>query len=279
MFERVARTKHINRPLRLLARIRRGVSVGLSRPGILGGMPEPSVTWWGHSMVSLRLGGLHMLTDPLLRGRVGPLRWYHQRPPDGLAGDVDVVLVSHLHRDHLDRLSLRRFPASTRIVVPRGAGRLVAGAVIEVGAGEELDLGGVTMRAVPASHGTDRDALPGGPHASPLGFVVGAERSVYFAGDTGLFDGLAAIGPVDLALLPVGGWGLTLGPEHLDPAGAARAAELVRARRALPIHWGSLRVPGVWRARPHLFLTPARRFADAARAPVLLPAPGEPVLL
>jgi L-ascorbate metabolism protein UlaG (beta-lactamase superfamily) len=75
----------------------------------------------------------------------------------------------------------------------------------------------------------------------PLGFVVRGERSVYFAGDTDLFDEMADIGPVDLALLPVAGYSPKLGPGHLNAARAAKAAAMLQARVAVPIHWGTFR--------------------------------------
>jgi L-ascorbate metabolism protein UlaG (beta-lactamase superfamily) len=96
----------------------------------------------------------------------------------------------------------------------------------------------------------------------PLGFVVRGERSVYFAGDTDLFDGMSELGPVDLALLPVAGYSPKLGPGHLDAARAAQAAALLRARVAVPIHWGTFRAftqgGGSW------FTDPPAEFAAQA---------------
>jgi len=83
---------------------------------------------------------------------------------------------------------------------------------------------------------------------------------VYFAGDTDLFDGMAELGPIDVALLPVSGWGPRLPAGHLDPRGAAEALRLLRPRIAVPIHWGTFRAP--FGARPDD--RPAREFAQAA---------------
>ena len=67
-------------------------------------------------------------------------------------------------------------------------------------------------------------------------------RRIYFAGDTDLFAGMGELAPgLDLALLPVAGWGPSLGPGHLDPERAAEAARLLQPRLAVPIHWGTLR--------------------------------------
>ena len=96
--------------------------------------------------------------------------------------------------------------------------------------------------------------------AAPIGFVFRGTSSVYFAGDTDLFDGMDDLEPgLDLALIPVWGWGPRLGPGHLDPERAACAAKLLRPRVAVPIHWGTFYPRG---RRPGDRLTaPPREFA------------------
>ena len=93
---------------------------------ILATVSALSVTWWGHSSMSIGLGDRVVATDPLLSRRV----WHLRRttpPPPPAASRADVVLVSHLHRDHLHLPSLRRFGRDVPVLVPRGAGRLVKG--------------------------------------------------------------------------------------------------------------------------------------------------------
>ena len=117
--------------------------------------------------------------------------------------------------------------------------------------------------------------------------VEHAGRRVYFAGDTELFDGLAdAVGPgrLDLALLPVWGWGPSLGPGHMDPEQAARAAALLRPRVAIPIHWGTLLPLGLHRRHARLLHEPGADFARhvarlAPEVDVRLVRPGETVQL
>src|SRR6476659_9384038 len=85
----------------------------------------PQVTWIGHGTVLVDLDGVRLLTDPLLRNRVAHLQ-RRVPPPDAEAvRDLDAVLISHLHRDHLDLPSLRRVPRDPTLVVPRGAGRML----------------------------------------------------------------------------------------------------------------------------------------------------------
>jgi L-ascorbate metabolism protein UlaG (beta-lactamase superfamily) len=156
-----------------------------------------------------------------------------------LAG-VDAVLLSHVHYDHLDRPSLRRLGTDVTVVVPAGARRLLRGFsdVREVDVGDEVGIRGVSLHVTPAEHRSARLALRTTPS---LGFVVSGSRRVYFAGDTDLFEGMSALaGSLDVALLPVAGWGPKLGPGHLDPLRAAQALRLLRPRIAVPMHWGTL---------------------------------------
>ena len=226
------------------------------------------LTYIGHATTLIRLGGTAVLTDPMLRPGLGPLRRQGQPPPPALAKLPEAVLISHLHRDHLDIPSLRRVPSKTPIVVPRGAARVVAKAgphpVVELGRGETVSIGEVEVTAVPAEHGGRRGRW--GREIEPLGFVIrNDERSVYFAGDTGLFDEMSELGPVDVALLPVWGWGPSVGKGHLDPGTAARALTLVRPRLAVPIHWGTFYPAGVRRWRPDPLVEPPHEFARLAR--------------
>ena len=124
-------------------------------------------------------------------------------------------------------------------------------------------MGGLSITAVPAAH--DGRRWPWSRRrVRPLGYVVDGDARTWFGGDTDLYDGLAdATGPVDLALVPVGGWGPTLGAGHLDPSRAAQAVAAVGARTAVPIHFGTLWPIGLDAVRPELFLPPGAAFAAA----------------
>jgi L-ascorbate metabolism protein UlaG (beta-lactamase superfamily) len=219
------------------------------------------VTWLGHSTVVIEIDGTRLVTDPALRRRIWHLRRSEAVSAAAL-GELDGILVSHPHFDHLDLASLDRLDRSLPVVVPRGAGGLVAGrgfgGVLEVATGDELDLGAVRVRATHAEHAAGRG--PFSPRSSALGYVVSGSMTVYFAGDTDLFDGMAELGPLDLALLPVSGWGARLPAGHLDPLRAAEALQLLRPRSAVPIHWGTFRAPFA----PRSGSAPARDFARAA---------------
>jgi L-ascorbate metabolism protein UlaG (beta-lactamase superfamily) len=234
------------------------------------------VTWWGHATCTVEDSGTRVLTDPLFTRRLAHLRRRRGAPPPPEAAVADVALVSHLHADHLHVPSLARLAPGTRLVVPRGAPRQVPGLrrlrhlrLCEVAPGDEVSVGDLVVRAVPARH--DGRRLPVGPHRSPaLGFVVEGEARTYFAGDTGLFESMPKeVGPVDVALLPVGGWGPCLGEGHLDAGRAAEALALLAPHSAIPVHYGTYWPIGMDAVRPHEFHAPGAEFVRLAalRAP------------
>jgi L-ascorbate metabolism protein UlaG (beta-lactamase superfamily) len=168
--------------------------------------------------------------------------------------------------------------------VPHGAGSLLRrkrfSHVSELAVGETLLIGGLTVRATHADH--DGSRLPFGTKVEPVGYVAEGSQSVYYAGDTGLFDGMAEIGRVDAALMPIWGWGPDLGPGHLDPEHAGRALALVRPRVAIPVHWGTyfpmhkglFNPPRYVTAPPSAFVTGAAMFAPSVEIRVLQPGDG-----
>jgi L-ascorbate metabolism protein UlaG (beta-lactamase superfamily) len=183
---------------------------------------------------------VRLLTDPLLRNRVAHLRRTSPVSTRAQRG-VDAVLISHGHYDHLDLPSLERLGKKVPVVVPRGLGGLLRKrrfeSVLEIAVGETISIGALQVRAVPAEH--DPGRLPFGASADPLGYVISGSSSIYFAGDTDLFEGMSELGAVDLGLIPIWGWGPGLGGGHLDPARAAEAAARIRPRLVVPIHWGT----------------------------------------
>ena len=244
--------------------------------------PVGGLSWLGHSTVLVELDGVRLLTDPVLSSRVGPI--VRVGPPAPAAADlgiVDCVLLSHLHADHADLRTLRAVRRSGPIIAPAAAGTWLTNRgvspVSEVTAGDEVAVGPVAVVAVPAEH--DGRRWPLGPAPAPIGFLLRGSRSVYFAGDTDVCDGMRELrGSVDVALLPVWGWGRGVGAGHLDPDRAATAVALLEPAVVIPIHWGTFALPRIVRPATDL-IRPAREFARlvASRSPgveVDLLAPG-----
>jgi L-ascorbate metabolism protein UlaG (beta-lactamase superfamily) len=237
----------------------------------------------GHATTLIEVDGARLLTDPVLTGRIGHIR--RIAPAPALDPDCDAVLISHAHHDHLDPRSLRRLPRDVPVIAPPGSAPVVrrwtGHEVIEVGAGATVKVGAVDVAVTPAAH--DGRRVPIGRRLPAVGYEVRGTSRVLFFGDTDVFGGMADLaGDLDVALLPIWGWGPRVGPGHMDPERAARAAGLLAPRVAIPIHWGTLAGPRAWwRADPGM---PARWFVErlAAQAPAVTAhvlAPGERLAL
>ncbi len=248
------------------------------------------VRWLGHASVVLDMPGCRILTDPLLRRHAGLLRRRGEAPAPEHWQGASAVLVSHLHHDHAELGSLHLLPGVPVLGAPANARWLGAHGLAGHGLDDEewwsVPGSPVRVRRVPAVHG-DRP-MPHRPNAV-TGFVVAAPGFVvWFAGDTAPYPAMAMVpqvaGPIDVALVPVGGWGPRLSGGHMDPVQAAEVCALVGARHAVPIHWGTLhapasrRLPPGWmdRAGP-AFASAAARLAAGTRVHVLMP--GEQVAL
>jgi L-ascorbate metabolism protein UlaG (beta-lactamase superfamily) len=243
------------------------------------------VRFLGHATVMLDIAEHRILTDPVLTERVLFIRRVTSELPSTPESPA-AVLISHAHQDHLHLPSMKLLPHDLPIVVPVGLGPLVRRwgfeEVVELAVGVEVAFGPVTVRAVPAVHSGTRP--PSGPRAEAIGFLVsGGGHTVYFAGDTDLFDGMEELAEhgIDVALLPVWGWGPRLGPGHLNPERAAEAVARLRPSVAIPIHWGTL-WPIAMRWRRHRLSEPPLQLAEEVRrrnlpARVVILSPGESV--
>lgn len=223
------------------------------------------ITFVGHATVLVELDGVRLLTDPVLRTRLGPLRRHGPVPAPESFGRLDAVLVSHAHPDHLDRRTIRALDAAA-VVVPAGLGAAVLRAtpdveVVELRVPESASIGGVQITAVRARHWR----WPAAPRVAAIGYLIEGSAAVYFAGDTGFFPALAELhGRVDVALLPIGRWGPHPGPDRLEPASAAHVARVIGAAVAIPIHWGTFYPAGLERVWPRPLRDPPARFVAAA---------------
>lgn len=213
------------------------------------GQPQTSVLIknFGHSTQLIEINGHHVLTDPhfgrrcFLWPRRGPLVHPHLPP-------LDAVCISHAHPDHLNIDSFKYIPNTVPVIVPESmSGALrhaIQNPIIELHWWTRLALpGGLSITAVPAKHNGGR-WLPL-RFRTVCGFLVSAENTtVFFAGDTRMgthFKEIANTVAIDVALLPIGNmsycpWHSRI---HLTPTQAAEAAEDLRARHVIPIHWGT----------------------------------------
>jgi len=231
------------------------------------------VHYIGHATVLIDIGRVRVLTDPILRDRLFFLQRHGPNPAPDLLEErpPDLVILSHLHYDHTDLPSLRGLHHATPLIAPRGTGKYLKRntglEIYEVTAGEKVQVADVEITALPAEHGWATPVLR--PMTTCLSYTMRNHLSVYFAGDTDLFEGMNDIGTqydLDLALLPVWGFGPRVGSGHLTPLTAARALTMLRPRVAVPIHWGALRYAGphaLWQTVDYMH-SPPHAFAEHA---------------
>lgn len=249
-----------------------------------------AVDFVGHASTLIEIDGVRVLTDPVLRSRVTFLRRVVPAAEPDSYGNADVVLISHLHHDHCDIASLTSLRDAI-VVAPQGAAaylrtRARLPHVLELPVGQTAMVAGLLITSVFADHDGSRPMAA--VSAQAAGYVItGAEGTVYFAGDTDIYSGMKSLpmpesSGLDIALLPVWGWGPNLGPGHMDPGRAADAAQLLDPRIAIPVHWGTLFPIGMSTVLPGaqaLLTEPPQQFQDAVGdlnigTEVLVLAPG-----
>jgi L-ascorbate metabolism protein UlaG (beta-lactamase superfamily) len=212
------------------------------------GPGEVGITFIGHATVLIEMDGVTMLTDPVLSHRLFVAKRIVAPglPSDGLP-DIDVVLVSHGHHDHLDVPTHRRLPKrGTVAVVAENLTDLVDAAgyerVVELGWGSEFEHKGIKITALAVNHWGTRGLFP--DHRGFTGFLLeGASGRVFFPGDTAytpLFREYGERFAIDVAVLPIGAYQpASFRRVHMNPEDAWQAFVDLRARYLVPIHWGT----------------------------------------
>ena len=246
---------------------------------------EIQVNWLGHAALLLHKAGRYFLLDPVLSERVspfpfmGPQRFF----PSPIAVEdlppLEAILLSHDHYDHCDSEVLPHLAAQTQhYVAPLGLRAsleywgIPAEKITELDWGEGFERDGYHFIATPARHfsgrGLKRDHTLWCSYVMQIG-----EHRLFWAGDTGVFMGLADIGeqygPFELALMPIGAYDEAWHDIHLNPEEAWEAFEWLEGGRFFPTHWGTLDLS------LHTWPDPMQRLlAAAGDKPLLAPEPG-----
>lgn len=247
------------------------------------------VTWFGHSSQLIEIDGHRVLTDPIWSQRsspltwIGPRRWYAPSVAIDDLPQLDAVVISHDHYDHLDEATIRTLAQrGNTFVVPLGVGSHLAywgvpeKQIIELDWWGEVTLRGLKIVATPARHASGRLPFLGMDRTLWAGFaLIGEEHRAYYSGDTGLFPGLAEIGerlgPFDVTMIETGAYGRWWPDWHLGPEQAVKAHRMVRGRELIPVHWG------LFKLAYHGWTEPVERLVAAAekeRVSIAIPKPG-----
>ncbi len=196
------------------------------------------------------MDGANILADPNFSSHIFYIIRRRSKIPKAIRSlpPVNLILISHAHYDHLDLPTLRRLLRGTPIIVPPGVEAVVKWArmrqILTLELWESYRLGKLAITAVPAKHFPGRP--PFFPRTQYQGYVVEGSATVYFAGDSGLFEGMAEIGKkwdIDLALLPIGAYRPPpFRRHHMSPEDAVEAGRKLKAKAIVPIHWGTFKL-------------------------------------
>jgi L-ascorbate metabolism protein UlaG (beta-lactamase superfamily) len=250
-----------------------------------------AVTWIGHASFLVQLGGTSALIDPVMSPKIAGLIPRNVAP--GLdwpaLPKIDLVLITHNHRDHMDAPTLKKLGRDPIYVVPRGLGRWFERAglrrVVEMAWWQREEIAGIGVTFVPAEHWSRRGLSD--INASWWGGYV-LERGglrVYHSGDTAWFDGFKLIGEkcgaIDAAMLPIGAYAPRwfMQRQHMDPADAVRAFAALGAARFVAMHWGTFKLTDEDLREPPILLRDIWRREQLAHEQLTIPAIGETLRL
>lgn len=212
----------------------------------------PAITWIGHSTFLIQQAGMNIITDPVWANRLGTDK---RLSPPGLPiyalPPIDYVLISHSHYDHLHYSSLRKLKGNPLFCVPAGLGRSFKrkgfSNTVEFNWWDEQSFQDIKIAFVPAQHWTKR-TLTDTNSSHWGGWVVQSKgHTLYFAGDSGYFNGFSEIGnryTIDYCLMPIGAYEPEwfMSNQHVNPEEAIQAFIDTNARMMIPMHYGAYRL-------------------------------------
>ncbi|MCP4220198.1 MAG: hypothetical protein GY765_36540 [bacterium] len=240
------------------------------------GGQQLNATWLGHSSVMINLDGYKIMTDPVLQKRVsivGPSRYNGEVPLDaGALSDIDVIIISHNHYDHLNKYTIQKLKGKTKLfIVPLGVGAqlrkwgVAESKIVELDWWDEYQVHqDLKIAATPTQHFSgrslsDRDSTLWASFA-----VIGPKHKVFFSGDSGYFDGFKKIGetygPFDMTFMECGAYNERWHHIHMYPEETVQAHLDVKGKVLHPIHWGTFNLS------LHAWYEPMQRFTKAAAA-------------
>jgi L-ascorbate metabolism protein UlaG (beta-lactamase superfamily) len=248
------------------------------------------ITWVGHSSLLIEIDGIRILTDPVWSQRVsfsqsfGPKRFF--QPPIALEDlpELDAVIVSHDHYDHLDKATIKFFAGkSIPFITSLGVCKyledwgILKSYTNEVDWGDSVMIGNCSITATPSRHFSGRGIINRNETLWSSFVIKGPKHNIFFGADSGWFPGFAeigkAFGPFDLTMLEIGAYGTYWPDIHMGPDNATNAHLALKGNIMMPIHWATFNLA------PHAWYEPGERlekFAKEKNIKLFMPEPGKP---
>lgn len=279
-------TEHISAP-------ERAVPLQSLSAGQLAESSDDVVYRLGHSTLLLRLDGKYILLDPVFSERVSPFKWFGPKrfhtPPIALheLPEIDLVVISHDHYDHLDEEAVLALAEKTQhFVVPLGVGDrmikwgLSADKISQLEWWQETEQAGIKLAATPAQHFSGRGLFDRDQTLWASWVIAGTKHKVFFSGDSGYFSGFKQIGekygPFDYTFVETGAYNELWSEIHMMPEQSVQAHIDLRGKKMLPIHNGTFDLA------LHDWFEPLARSSKAAaekNVELVTPIFGQPVFL
>jgi L-ascorbate metabolism protein UlaG (beta-lactamase superfamily) len=265
----------------------------VKRPGAFGN-PESSgleFVWLGHSTIILEMEGKRFIFDPVFEERasfsswIGPKRFHP--PPLSIEElpELDAVIISHDHFDHLERSFVERMKdKETVFYVPLGVGRRLEqwgmgrAQIVEFDWWDEIMLGDIRIVSTPARHFSGRGLFDTDRTLWCSWAILGGRQRVFYSGDTGMAPEFKEIGerlgPFDMTFMKIGAYDEMWPDMHVNPEEAVKAHAMLRGKTIVPMHWGTFNL-GL-----HSWDEPIERFlkaVESSKTDFITPAIGETV--
>lgn len=252
-----------------------------------------SVTWFGHSTLLIQMNGMNILIDPMFSEYASPVQLVGSKrfstPLVSLdeLPDIDVVLISHDHYDHLDYNTIMDIDDKvTSYVVPLGVENhlerwgIASDRIQNMAWWEEIEVNGLTIGCTPAKHYSGRSLTDQYATLWASWVLKDDDFQVFESGDTGFGNQFEEIhnkyGDFNFVLLDCAQYDVRWPDVHMNPEEAYKAAQILNSAVAMPIHWAAFQLAN------HPWDDPAERFVRASEGgniPVVTPMIGETMKL